>query len=228
MRVRFGDDLGRLRSVEEAPTRGEKTFFHRLDHVLGKRVFVTRRARGRGGGSWTAPGRAGRGGAARATEQGVPSPPVVRDAGPPSRSNACARAGMDSGFTWGGKVNDDLDVPRGWFGVYWYDRGPTTPEGLEAAIREYERTGDFASLTVPDQEGALQAHGRLEVPGAQPQPRRSRGLRTLADVSRTAARNKAVYNMDYYFVGDEGSLTSYADPVDFCFGSTPWRTSASG
>jgi hypothetical protein len=24
--------------------------------------------------------------------------------------------------------------------------------------------------------------------------------------------------MDYYFVGDEGSLTSYADPVDFCFG----------
>ena len=24
--------------------------------------------------------------------------------------------------------------------------------------------------------------------------------------------------MDYYFVGDEGSLGSYADPVDFCFG----------
>ena len=32
---------------------------------------------------------------------------------------------------------------------------------------------------------------------------------------RAAARNKARYNMDYYFVGDEGSLTSYGDPVDF-------------
>ena len=36
--------------------------------------------------------------------------------------------------------------------------------------------------------------------------------------SRTAARNKAVYNMDYYFVGDEGSLSSYTDAVDFCLG----------
>src|SRR4030095_1396416 len=32
---------------------------------------------------------------------------------------------------------------------------------------------------------------------------------------RPTARNKARYNMDYYFVGDEGSLTSYGDPVDF-------------
>ena len=32
---------------------------------------------------------------------------------------------------------------------------------------------------------------------------------------RATARNKARYQMDYYFVGDEGSLTSYGDPVDF-------------
>ena len=25
--------------------------------------------------------------------------------------------------------------------------------------------------------------------------------------------------MDYYFVGDEGSLGSYADAVDFCWGT---------
>ena len=47
VRVRVGDDLGRLRAVEEAPARGERTFFHRLDHVLGKRVRRRGRARGR-------------------------------------------------------------------------------------------------------------------------------------------------------------------------------------
>ena len=40
----------------------------------------------------------------------------------------------------------------------------------------------------------------------------------LFDLGRTAARAKAVYNMDYYFVGDEGSLGSYSDAVDFCWG----------
>ena len=40
----------------------------------------------------------------------------------------------------------------------------------------------------------------------------------LFDLGRTAARAKAVYNMDYYFVGDEGSLGSYADAVDFDWG----------
>ncbi len=40
-------------------------------------------------------------------------------------------------------------------------------------------------------------------------------MQTLADIVRAAARNKARYNMDYYFVGDEGSLTSYGDAVDF-------------
>jgi hypothetical protein len=43
-------------------------------------------------------------------------------------------------------------------------------------------------------------------------------LERLAGIARTAARNKAPYNMDYYFVGDEGSLTAYTDPVDFCWG----------
>ena len=53
---------------------------------------------------------------------------------------------MDTSFTWGGEVNDELHMPRGWFGVYWYDRGPTTPEGMEQAIAEFEKTGDVDSL----------------------------------------------------------------------------------
>ncbi|HEX5602379.1 MAG TPA: beta-galactosidase trimerization domain-containing protein, partial [Pyrinomonadaceae bacterium] len=40
-------------------------------------------------------------------------------------------------------------------------------------------------------------------------------LKNLGDIVRASARNKARYNMDYYFVGDEGSLTSYGDAVDF-------------
>jgi uncharacterized NAD-dependent epimerase/dehydratase family protein len=41
----------------------------------------------------------------------------------------------------------------------------------------------------------------------------------LAGITRAVARNKARYQMDYYFVGDEGSLTSYGDPFDFDWGS---------
>src|SRR5437867_1838359 len=43
LQVRVADDLGRLRAVAQAPARGERTFFHRLDHVLGKRVMVSAR-----------------------------------------------------------------------------------------------------------------------------------------------------------------------------------------
>ena len=49
-------------------------------------------------------------------------------------------------MAWGGGVTDSLEIPRGYFSVYWYDRGPTTPEGLERAIKEYERTGDASAL----------------------------------------------------------------------------------
>jgi beta-galactosidase GanA len=33
-----------------------------------------------------------------------------------------------------------------------------------------------------------------------------------------SAEEKAPCGLDYYFVGDEGSLTSYTDPFDFCWG----------
>ncbi|MCD6404782.1 MAG: beta-galactosidase [Planctomycetes bacterium] len=43
-------------------------------------------------------------------------------------------------------------------------------------------------------------------------------MKSLADTVRETAGKKAKYNFDYYFVGDEGSLTSYTDNVDFCWG----------
>ena len=64
-----------------------------------------------------------------------------------------------------------------------------------------------------------QAHRRQAVPRA---PARASTTRPRCGFCATcraaAARAKAVYDIDYYFVGDEGSLGSYADPVDFCFG----------
>ncbi len=43
-------------------------------------------------------------------------------------------------------------------------------------------------------------------------------MKMLADVTMGAARSKSQYNFDYYFVGDEGSLTSYGDAFDYCWG----------
>ena len=221
LRLEVRDDLGRLLHREEKTTPGERTFFYALDDFAGKRASLTA--------SLVASG--------RVIDQVQAEPVVVVQRErrqreyqgllsfeAPRHSQAALRQrrlrdlAMDSGFTWGGKVNDSLEVPRGWFGVYWYDRGPTTPEGLEKAIGDYERTGDATSLQYLTRKELYRRTGDKMFLVRSPSLDDPAVLRTLADVGRAAARNKAVYNMDYYFVGDEGSLTSYADPVDFCFG----------
>jgi hypothetical protein len=221
LRLELRDDLGRRVWSEEKATPGEKTLFPRLEGFLGKRAFLSASLVEEG----------------RIVDELRAEPVVVVQAErrnkeyralmsfeDPRPSLAALRQrrlralAMDSGFTWGGKVNDSLDVPRGWFGVYWYDRGPTTPEGLDRAIREYERTSDFSSLQYLTKKELYRRTSDSKFLVRSPSLDDPEVLRTLAEVSRTAARNKAVYNMDYYFVGDEGSLTSYADPVDFCFG----------
>jgi hypothetical protein len=71
---------------------GERTLFHRLDHVLGKRVVGVGRARRREGARrrHAAP-RADRGRRAGAPEERVPRPRLVRDArSTTSRSGGCA------------------------------------------------------------------------------------------------------------------------------------------
>ncbi|HVQ28470.1 MAG TPA: hypothetical protein VMV21_02750, partial [Vicinamibacteria bacterium] len=143
VRLEMRDDLGRLLSREDKPTGGERTQFIRLDAFLGKRAFLSASLME----------------GERIVDQLRAEPVVVvqrerrskeyralmsfespRPELAPLRQQRLRALAMDSGFTWGGKVNDSLEVPRGWFGVYWYDRGPTTAEGLDQAIREYEST----------------------------------------------------------------------------------------
>ena len=178
MRVTWSDDLDRVLAVEEKPTAGEKYFFHRLDGFLGKRAAHRRRARGRA--------------AAACVDQLRHAPLVVvprerrqkeyrgaRLLREPARArwprcaSGCSRAqAMDSGFTWGGAVTDSLEIPRGTFGVYWYDRGPTTPEGMEKAIAEFQRTGDFDALQYLTRKELYRRTGETRFLVAQPEPRR--------------------------------------------------------
>ena len=89
---------------------------------------------------------------------------------------------------------------------------------MEKVIAEYERTGEFETLPYLAKKELFRRTGDKRYLVRQPSLDDPKVLARLADISRTSARNKAVYNMDYYFVGDEGSLGSYADPVDFCWG----------
>ena len=85
------------------------------------------------------------------------------------RMNQVRAAAADTGFTWGGSVNNGLNIPRGAFGVYWYDRGPTTPEEMEKAIADYNTTQDFESLQYLTKKELYRRTKRHEVPRALPE-----------------------------------------------------------
>jgi hypothetical protein len=127
-------------------------------------------------------------------------------------------AGADTGFTWGAHINNGLDVPSGTFGVYWYHRGPTTEEALERAIAEYQETGNFDALKYNTKRALYGRTGDKKFLTRIPCFHDREFMRTLGDIVRQAAAGKRIYNFDYYFVGDEGSLTSYGDALDFCWG----------
>ena len=222
LRVRFGDDLGRVRAVEAAPARGERTVVHRLDHVLGKRVVVAAElvdARGRLVDELRHEPVVV---AARERRQkdyrGLLSFETPVHYFAEQRLRSLREKAMDTSFTWGGEVNDELGMPRGWFGVYWYDRGPTTPEGMEKAIAEFQKTGDVGSLAYLVKKELYKRTGETRFLARSPSFDDPTVRERLFDLARSAAQAKAVYNMDYYFVGDEGSLSSYADAVDFDWG----------
>ena len=221
-RVTFGDDLGRVRAVETAPARGERTFFHRLDQVLGKRIDVRAElvdAQGRVMDELrheplVVAARERR----QAEYRGLLSFETPVHYFAEQRLRLLRARAMDTSFTWGGEVNDELNLPRGWFGVYWYDRGPTTPEGLEQAIASFQKTGDVDSLAYLVKKELYRRTGETRFLARSPSFDDPLVRERLFDLGRTAARAKAVYNMDYYFVGDEGSLSSYADAFDFDWG----------
>ncbi len=219
MRMRVADDLGRQLSVIARPARGERTFTYVLADFLGKFALVTAELVDERG----------------AVIDQLRAKPVmvVQDTRRQKEYTALVsfggtkhylqdaqmrmvrEAAADTGFTWGGDVDNSLNIPRGTFGVYWYDRGPTTPVGLNQAIAEYQRNGDFEALGYLTKKELFKRTGDKKFLRRTPSFNDPSFMQTLADIVRAAARNKARYNMDYYFVGDEGSLTSYGDAVDF-------------
>jgi hypothetical protein len=219
MRMRVTDDLGRLVGLISKPARGERTFTYTLANFLGKVANVTGELVDERG--------------AIVDQLRAKPVMVVQNTRRPRTYTALVSFGgtkhylqdaqmrmvravaADTGFTWGGDVDNSLNIPRGTFGVYWYDRGPTTPEGLEKAIKEYERTGDFEALGYLTKKELFRRTGDKKYLQRTPSFNDPVFMRSLSDIVRAVARNKARYNMDYYFVGDEGSLTSYGDEVDF-------------
>src|SRR4030095_898558 len=219
IRMSVSDDLGRLLGIVSASARGERTFTFSLENFLGKFVMVTGDLVDERG----------------AIIDQVRAKPVmvVQDVRRIKEYTALVSFGgtklylqdaqmrmvrgaaADTGFTWSGDVDNSLNIPRGTFGVYWYDRGPTTPEAMEKAIAEYKRTGDFDALGYLTKKELFKRTGDKKFLRRTPSFNDPAFMRALSYIVRASARNKARYNMDYYFVGDEGSLTSYGDPVDF-------------
>src|SRR5258705_2050138 len=219
MRMRVADDMGRLLGVITRSARGERTLTYPLTDFLGKSALVS---------------------ADLVDERGaivdqVRAKPVmvVQDARRQKEFTPLVSFGgtkhylqdiqmrmvrgvaAATGFTWSADVDNSLNIPRGTFGVYWYDRGPTTPEAMEQAIAEYQRKGDFEALGYLTKKELFKRTGDKKILQRTPSFNEPAFMQTLSDIVRAAARNKARYNIDYYFVGDEGSLTSYGDAVDF-------------
>lgn len=219
MRMRVADDMGRLLGVITRGARGERTLTYRLTDFLGKSAFVTADLVDERG-AIVDQVRAKPVMVVQDVRRQKEFTPLVSFGGTKhylqdAQMNMVRGVASDTGFTWSGDVDNSLNIPRGTFGVYWYDRGPTTPEAMEQAIAEYQRKGDFESLGYLTKKELFKRTGDKKFLQRTPSFNDPAFMQTLSDIVRAAARNKARYNMDYYFVGDEGSLTSYGDAVDF-------------
>ncbi len=224
LRMRFNvhDDLERLLSSQTVPARQERYFYCSLENFLGKTASITAELVDEND---------------RLVDQLRTRPVLVVQAtrSPKEyhplvafgaakhffssvRMNQIRAAAADTGFTWGGNVNNGLNIPRGAFGVYWYDRGPTTPEEMEKAIADYNATQDFESLQYLTKKELYRRTGDTKFLARSPSFHDREYMKRLRSIVYAVTRGKARYNMDYYFVGDEGSLTSYADPYDFDWG----------
>jgi len=219
MRMQVWDDLGRLLGNTSAPARGERTFTFQLTHFLGKFALVRGELVDSQGGIVDQI-RARPAMVVQDTRRAKECTALVSFGGTKhylqdAQMKMVRAAAADTGFTWSNDVDNSLNIPRGTFGVYWYDRGPTTPEAMERAIADYQKTGDFEALGYLTKKELYKRTGDKKFLQRTPSFNDPAVLKNLADIVRASARNKARYNMDYYFVGDEGSLTSYGDAVDF-------------
>ncbi len=219
MRMQVADDLGRLLGVIARPARGERTLTYPLADFLGKFALITAELVDERG-AVVDQLRAKPVMVVQATRRPKEYTALVSFGGTKhylqdAQTRMVRGVASDTGFTWGGDVDNSLNIPRGTFGVYWYDRGPTTPEGMAQAIAEYQRKGDFETLGYLTKKELFKRTGDKKFLRRTPSFNDPTFMQALSDIVRAAARNKARYNMDYYFVGDEGSLTSYGDAVDF-------------
>lgn len=219
MRMQVSDDLGRLLGSISAPARGERTFTFPLKDFLGKFVLVTGElVEDRG--AIVDQLRAKPAMVVQEKRREKEYTALVSFGGTKhylqdAQMKMVRAAAADTGFTWSNDVDNSLNIPRGTFGVYWYDRGPTTPDAMERAIADYQKTGDFEALGYLTKKELYKRTGDKKFLQRTPSFNDPAVLKSLADIVRASARNKSRYNMDYYFVGDEGSLTSYGDAVDF-------------
>jgi hypothetical protein len=219
LRMKVSDDMGRLLAVITKPARGERTFTYTLADFLGKFALVTAELVDEHG-AVVDQLRAKPVMVVQATRRPKEYTALVSFGGTKhylqdAQMRMVRGVAADTGFTWGGDVDNSLNIPRGTFGVYWYDRGPTTPEEMEKAIAEYRRTGDFEALGYLTKKELFKRTGDKKFLSRTPSFNDPAFMQKLADIVRASARNKARYQMDYYFVGDEGSLTSYGDAFDF-------------
>ncbi len=220
MRMQVSDDLGRIVGNISAPARGERTFTFPLKDFLGKFALVQAELIDDRGAIVVDQLRAKPAMVVQDKRREKEYTALVSFGGTKhylqdAQMKMVRAAAADTGFTWSNDVDNSLNVPRGTFGVYWYDRGPTTPEAMERAIADYQKTGDFEALGYLTKKELYKRTGDKKFLQRTPSFNDPAVLKNLGDIVRASARNKARYNMDYYFVGDEGSLTSYGDAVDF-------------
>jgi hypothetical protein len=221
-RFQVSDDLGRVLCAQTRPVATRASFEYPLTDFLGRYAAVTVQLLNREGTAvdqlraapvYVAP--AQRREREYRASLGFSS---IRPYFSALRLKLMSAAGVEAGTTWTEGVDNGLDIPHGYFGVYWYRRGPATPEEMEKAIADFQRTGDFGALAYNTKVELYRRTKDKRFLVRNPCLDDPAILKDLYDRCFASAKSKSQYGMDYYFVGDEGSLTSYGDALDFCWG----------
>ena len=124
-----------------------------------------------------------------------------------------------TGFTWGGGVDNGLNIPRGSSAFTGTTAGRPTAEGIQARDREVLQGRRLQGHPVSHEEGALRAHEGQEVPRAHAVPRRP-GVpeEPLRHRPRDRARQGRATTSTTTSSATRGRSRRTTDAVDFCCG----------